>query len=195
MWNMSPNFTYGTTLRDNPVTSVGSGDQCTSADAGGFPMSAFIFSADDIARGSIDHAVRLTLPNSQIRAGSYLRPAVHLGGPSASSTSYAPPYGTRFRLKSNGATSAKIAGFSVGGQVVAKALQIYGMVISDGGDNCLSAFDDTFSTAKWTDADVNLSAINHDIESLTPSDFDVVYGGAAPVKAYATSCSRQQISN
>lgn len=187
MWNMSPTFTYGPTLRDNPTSNTGSGDQCTSADAAGLPMSAFLFSPDAIVRGHIDHALRLTLPNQQIQQAVYVRPAVHLGGPSGPAS--APPYGTRFRLKA----SFDYSGFSPGGQVIAKALQKYGMVIADGGDNCISAVADTFSTAKWTDADVNLTAVNKDIGSLQPSDFEVIDTG--PSIKYNGNCRRTPLSN
>jgi serine/threonine-protein kinase len=189
IWNMSPDFTYGPTLRDNPTSQVGSGDQCTSADAAGLPMSPFMVSADDIARGSIDHAMRLTLPNSQIRASVFVRPAVHIGGPSAPAASLAPPYGTRFRLKA----SFNISGFSAGGQVVAKALQKYGMIIADGGDHCLSAVTDTYTVHKWSDSNVNLKAINSDLLNLSPSDFEIVDAGS-PISA-TFKCRRTPLTN
>ncbi len=59
---------YGPALR---------GEGCTSADAGGFPVSAMLFSADEVASGSIDHAVRFVLPNGRIRGGVYVHPATH----------------------------------------------------------------------------------------------------------------------
>jgi len=58
------------------------GDQCSSADAGGFPMAAMLFSADEVASGAINHAIRFILPNSRMRSGVYVRPASHAGGPS-----------------------------------------------------------------------------------------------------------------
>ena len=57
------------------------GDQCTSADAGGFPISAMTPTADEVASGSIDHAIRFILPNDRMRAGVYVHPASHAGGP------------------------------------------------------------------------------------------------------------------
>ena len=52
--------TYDDTLR---------GDQCTSADAAGFPISPLLFTADEVAAGSIDHAIRFILPNDRDAAG------------------------------------------------------------------------------------------------------------------------------
>src|SRR5262245_41419885 len=44
--------TYGDSLR---------GDQCTSADAAGFPISPLLFTADEVAAGTIGHAIRFIL--------------------------------------------------------------------------------------------------------------------------------------
>src|SRR5207302_764015 len=76
----------------------GRGDQCTSADAAGFPMAPLLFSADELAAGSINHAIRFILPNERMRAKTFVHPATHAGGPAGPPT--APPYGVRFRLKS-----------------------------------------------------------------------------------------------
>ena len=46
----------------------GRGDQCTSADAAGFPIAPLLFNADELATGSINHAIRFILPNPRIRA-------------------------------------------------------------------------------------------------------------------------------
>ena len=58
------------------------GDQCTSADAAGYPIAPLLFSADEVAAGHIDHAIRFILPNDRVRRG-YVRPATHAGGTSA----------------------------------------------------------------------------------------------------------------
>ena len=44
---------YGETLR---------GDQCTSADGAGLPIAPLLFSADEVASGELDHAIRFVLP-------------------------------------------------------------------------------------------------------------------------------------
>jgi serine/threonine-protein kinase len=150
------------------------GDGCTSADAGGFPITAMLFSADEVAAGHIDHAIRFILPNARIQDGDvYVHPATHTGVASATTTRpNAPPYGVRMRLS----PSFNLAQLNPGAQVVAKALQKYGMFLSDGGNIALTATNDSFTKAKWTDANVNLGA--HDLSMITVTDFDVVDLGA-----------------
>ena len=104
------------------------GDQCTSADAGGFPIAAMTPTADEVASGSIDHAIRFILPNDRMRAGVYVHPASHAGGPESTDPN-APPYGVRFRLKADFDES----GYTDSQKVVIKALKTHGMLLADGG--------------------------------------------------------------
>ena len=67
---------YGATLR---------GEQCSSADGAGFPIAPLLFTPDEVASGSIDHAIRFVLPNDRVRR-AYVRPATHAtdtSGPAA----------------------------------------------------------------------------------------------------------------
>ncbi|HYO11688.1 MAG TPA: hypothetical protein VE685_00660, partial [Thermoanaerobaculia bacterium] len=48
--------------------AAGRGEQCTSADAAGFPSAPLLFTADEVAAGHIDHAIRFILPNSRMRS-------------------------------------------------------------------------------------------------------------------------------
>src|SRR5581483_341269 len=43
------------------------GDQCTSADAGGFPIAGLLATADEVAAGAVAHAIRFILPNPYMR--------------------------------------------------------------------------------------------------------------------------------
>src|SRR5262249_19276710 len=117
------------------------GDQCTSADAGGFPMSALLFTADEVFAGDIPHAIRFILPNSRMRAGVYVHPASHAGGPSGGSS--LPPYGVRFRLRADFPLATLP---SDGARGVARAMQRYGMLLSDGGHIALTAASGTYTT-------------------------------------------------
>lgn len=145
------------------------GDGCTSADAGGFPIAAMLFTADEIAAGSIDHAIRFILPNNRIRGGNvYVHPGTHTTSATSGDPNAAPPYGVRFRLKS----TFDVTTLSPGAQVVAKALQKYGMFLADGGNIALTAADDRFTTHKWTDPDVNVDS--QALKSIQVTDFDVV---------------------
>jgi serine/threonine-protein kinase len=143
------------------------GEQCTSADAAGFPIAPLLFSADEVAAGSIDHAIRFILPNMRMRAKTYQHPGSHAGGPTGPTD--APIYGSRWRLKSS-FDLAKLP--NAGARVVARALQQYGMALADGGNIALTGQSDKFTTKKWNGL---LSA--SDLTMLKPTDFEVVQTG------------------
>ena len=137
-WDLG--YTYPANLR---------GDGCTSADAAGFPISAMLPSPDEVAAGSINHALRVVLPDALIRKGYYAHPATHYGAPSATNTSAA-IYGTRFRLRADYPISSLPSGAA---QVIAVALQKYGMFLADGnasGVATISLESDQFTTNKWS---------------------------------------------
>ena len=147
------------------------GDQCTSADAGGFPIAAMLFSADEVARGTIDHAIRFILPNSRIRSGVFVRPATHAGGPSGGSN--LPPYGVRLRLRSDFPMASLP---SDGARVIARALQRYGMILADGGNIALTATSDRFTTHTWSEVGVDTRSL----QAIQVTDMEVV-GMGTPV--------------
>jgi hypothetical protein len=146
----------------------GRGDQCTSADAAGLPIAPLLFNADELAAGSIDHAIRFILPNPRIRAHVFVHPATHAGAPRGPVT--APPMGARFRLKS----SFDMSQLTPAAQVVARAMQKYGMFLSDGGNIALTAQNDAETKAKYTDMDFG----SHDLTDIKVTDFEVVDMGA-----------------
>jgi hypothetical protein len=146
----------------------GRGEQCTSADAAGFPIAPLLFDADEVAAGRIDHAIRFILPNATIRAREYVHPATHgtraTGGPAE-----APPYGTRLRLRADYPLASLP---NEGARTVARALQRYGMLLSDAGRVALTARSDRFTRAKWTGL---LGAL--DLAALRPGDFEMIEAG------------------
>ncbi|MCE5289652.1 MAG: hypothetical protein LLG14_10475 [Nocardiaceae bacterium] len=154
VWDL--NKTYPDTLR---------GEQCTSADAAGFPIAGLLPTADEVAAGEIPHALRFILPNDRMKEGVFVRPATHAGGP-ASSDPNAPPYGVRFRLRADFDDS----GFNASEKVVIAALKTYGMLLSDGGQIPLTFADDSNSTAKWADLGVDA----HSFAALSADQFEVV---------------------
>ncbi len=145
----------------------GRGEQCTSADAAGFPIAPLLFNADELAAGSINHAIRFILPNPRIRAGVYVRPATHAGAPRGPAD--APPYGVHLRLKA----SFDMSQLSPSAQVVAKALQKYGMFLSDGGNIALTAQSDADTQTKYAD----LGFGPHELQALKVTDFEVLEMG------------------
>jgi hypothetical protein len=120
------------------------GDQCTSADAAGFPIGALLPTADEVAAGAVNHAIRFILPNARMKKDAYVHPATHAGSPSSTNPN-APPYGVRLRLKA----SFDETPYSAGEKVILAAMKKYGLLLSDGGTIALTFADDRTSTAKW----------------------------------------------
>jgi serine/threonine-protein kinase len=146
---------------------LGRGDQCTSADAAGFPIAPLLFTADEVAAGEIAHAIRFILPNSRMRDDVYVRPATHAGGPSGPAS--APPYGVRLRLRADFPLEDLA---SDGARVVARAMQTYGMLLADGGNVALTAQSDRHTVAKWAGL-----LEPRDLDIIQPADFEVVEMG------------------
>ncbi len=171
MWRMNatPNALLGGCLAvwDMRMTFGvdGRGQGCSSADAAGLPITPLLFSSTDLVKGSVNHAIRLILPNQLIRRRVYVSPATH-STPATSGPESAPPYGARFRLKAD----VNVAGLSRGAQVVAQALKTYGMILVDGGVVSFTALTDRDEQVKW--ADTNFGA--RSLESLRWNDFEVV---------------------
>jgi serine/threonine-protein kinase len=158
----------------------GRGDQCTSADAAGFPIAPLLFNADEIAVGHIDHAIRFILPNPRMRAHVFVHPATHAGAPRGPIT--APPMGAHFRLKS----SFDMSKLTPAAQVVARAMQKYGMFLSDGGELTLTGQSDIDTKAKYADMDFG----PHDLQDIKVTDFEVLDLGT-PIRS-TSDCVRNR---
>jgi serine/threonine-protein kinase len=154
----------------------GRGEQCTSVDAAGFPIAPLLFTPEEIAAGEIDHVIRFILPNARMRAGYYVRPATHAGGPSATDPN-APTYGTRWRLRADYPLASLP---NDAARVVARGLQRYGMALSDGGNIALTAANDRGRSMTW--ADVGLGP--RDLDTIQPNDFEVIDTGPPIVLTY-----------
>lgn len=173
---------YQTTVANNILTSTCAvvwdlnkvypanlrGDGCTSTDAAGFPVAPLLFTADELKAGSINHAIRFILPNKEMAKGLYVHPATHVGGPSGPAAS-AIPYGAHLRLKS----TTDISKLKPAAQVVARALMKYGMFLADGGNIALTAADDKYTTAKYSQVGFG----TQDLTGLKVTDFEMVNGG------------------
>jgi serine/threonine-protein kinase len=153
----------------------GRGEQCTSADAAGMPIAPLLFTADELQAGIIDHAIRFILPNARMQAGVYVHPATHAGAPSGQGM---PPYGARFRLSANYPLSSLP---DEGTRVIARALQRYGMILSDGGNIALTAADDRFTIAKWDDV---LPSGSTGLAAIHVTDFEMIDAGSRITLTY-----------
>ena len=143
----------------------GRGDQCTSADAAGYPITPLLPTADEVAAGEVAHALRFILPNTTIREGVFVHPASHSTG-SASGPASAPPYGAQLRLRADYPLDTLP---NEAARVIARALQTYGMFLADGGTVALTFQADTDSTAKWA-----ALLASHDLEGIQPADFELL---------------------
>src|SRR5271155_3304228 len=128
----------------------------TSADAAGLSVFAGLARYDEVASGTIKHALRFTLQNSR---AAFVPPASHWAA--TTSNADAAPMGMRLRLKS----SFDISGFSTSNQVILTALKQYGMIMADNGSNMYisGAPDD-----RWDNDDL------HNLGQITAADFEVV---------------------
>lgn len=155
---------------DRVYPDDGRGDQCTSADAAGYPIAPLLFTADEVASGTLDHAIRFILPNDAIRDGEFFHPATHATN-SEGGGATAIPYGAHLRLKQS-FDLTRIEDPEA--RVVAEGLQKYGMFLADGGNIALTAEADTRSTAKWADL-----FDSHALFAIEPQDFEVLELGTA----------------
>jgi serine/threonine-protein kinase len=159
----------------------GRGQQCTSADAAGFPIAPLLFTAEEVKAGEIKHAIRFILPNSMIRAKKYVYPATHGTNTTGPMTSI--PYGGHMRLRAD----YPLQNLKPAAQVVAKAMQKYGMYMADGGNIALTAQGDALGCATWEEVDLG----PNDLAMLKATDFEVIDRG--PTMDVTFDCTRQQI--
>ncbi|WP_051942997.1 hypothetical protein [Streptacidiphilus rugosus] len=128
----------------------------TSADAAGLPILPGLARYDEAATGTIDHALRITVPRTQ---AGYLWPARHSA--SDSSDTDLPPMGLRLRLKA----SVDISRLSPNARSIATALKIYGAIVADNGSPWyVSGTQDQ----RWN------NDVLHQLDFITGSDFEAV---------------------
>ncbi|MEW5852483.1 MAG: hypothetical protein AB2A00_27090 [Myxococcota bacterium] len=164
------------------VSADGRGQQCTSADAAGFPIAPLLFTPEEIAAGEINHALRFILPNDMIRQRRYVAPATH--GTNTTGPTTSGPYGFHMRLRAD----YPVENLDPAAQVVARALQRYGMYLADGGRITLTAQSDVLSTVKW--ADVGFDPFS--LAALSATDFEVIDHG--PTTDVTYDCQRTPIT-
>jgi hypothetical protein len=128
----------------------------TSADAAGLPILPGLVRYDEVQRGLIDHAIRLTVKTSR---QSYLYPARHQAGSTTSTD--VPAMGERYRLKAN----FDITSYPPSMQVILHALKTYGFIVADNGGNW---FFSGSPHSQWKDDEINT------LKRLKGSDFEAV---------------------
>ncbi len=137
-------------------------DGWTSADAAGLPIFPGLARYDEVARGTIDHALRFTVSRTR---SAYAYPARH--DASSSNDPALPPMGARVRLKA----SVDISGYPRQARIVLQALKTYGMILADNGSNWyISGAPDPH----WSNDAL------HSLGGIKGSDFEVVDTSSLP---------------
>jgi hypothetical protein len=149
----------------------------TSADAAGLSILAGLVRPDEGlptaagGQGAIDHALRLTLPSGDVNP-QYIYPASHVVSDSSGSTKL--PFGARLRLMNTQAVNTIIDSLGPQAQIIAHAMQQYGLVLADIGSSMYVT-----GTSSSQDANNNIQLTwNMDdvlgLHALTASDFQLV---------------------
>ncbi len=147
----------------------------TSADAAGLSILAGLVRPDEGlttsqgGQGAINHALRMTLPQGSI-SSKYVYPASHM-----ISTGGIVPMGARFRLKNTTAVNTLIGTMGPQSQIIARAMQQYGLIVADAGS---AMFVTGTSAAKNATNGISLTWNMNDVlgglPQLVASNFDVV---------------------
>ena len=96
----------------------------TSADAAGLPIFPAVVRYDELQRGVVEHAMRVTVRKTR---RAFVSPATHYASPHTN-PEY-PRMGERIRLKA----SFDISGFSLPVRTILAGLKKYGMLVADNG--------------------------------------------------------------
>lgn len=134
----------------------------TSADAAGLPIFPGLVRHDEVRRGSIDHAIRVTFSSTR---DAWVNPASHCAGDTSNPN--APAMGTRLRL----GAAYDVSGMGGDARLVATALKRYGMIVADNGSNW---FISGTSDRRWDDTNLN------QLKAIPGSAFEVVRSAAPP---------------
>jgi hypothetical protein len=127
----------------------------TSADAAGLPIFPAVVRYDELKRGLVEHALRVTVTRTR---RAFVYPARHYA--SRLTDPNLPRMGERLRLRRD----FKVTGFSPEVQAIFKGLQKYGMFVADNG------IDWAISVA----ADPRIPPLHEELRKLRGADFEVV---------------------
>jgi hypothetical protein len=147
----------------------------TSADAAGLSILAGLARPDEGlpvsqgGQGAINHALRMTLPSS-IVSDQYIYPASHIVTASGHL-----PFGSRLRLRNNSTVNSLIATMGPESQIVAHAMQQYGLILADIGSSMyVTGASAAINSTNGISLVWNLNDILSGLEQLAASNFDVV---------------------
>lgn len=127
----------------------------TSSDAAGLPIFPAVVRYDELKRGVIDHALRVTVRRTR---RAYVYPATHFA--SRLTDENLPRMGERFRLRKD----FDVSGFSPEVKTILTALKRYGMLVADNG----------IEWAVSVAPDPRIPVLHDELRKVNGSDFEVV---------------------
>jgi hypothetical protein len=130
-------------------------DGWTSTDAAGLPIFPSIVRHDELARGVIHHALRVTVRRSR---RAYVHPATHYA--SRDTNPSLPRMGERIRLRSD----FNVSRFSRDARSILTALKVHGMFVADNG----------IEWALSVSPDERIGALHEELRRVTGAAFEVV---------------------
>ena len=139
-------------------------DGWTSSDAAGLPIFPSIIRYDELKRGAVEHAMRVTVVKTR---RAYVYPATHFA--SRLTDENLPRMGERIRLRKDFDTSR----FSPAVKAILDGLKKYGMLVADNG------IDWALSCAP----DARIPVLHDELRNVKGSDFEVVVPPAGYVPA------------
>jgi len=136
-------------------------DGWTSADAAGLPIFPALVRHDELQRGVINHALRVTVRRTR---RAYVAPATHCA--SRLTDPDLPRMGERLRLRQN----FDVTGFSKPVQVILTALKKHGMFVADNG----------IEWAISVTPDERIPVLHQELRRVRGADFEVVTAPPSP---------------
>jgi hypothetical protein len=130
-------------------------EEWTSSDAAGLPIFPSVVRYDELKRGVVDHALRVTVVNTR---RAYVYPARHYA--SRKTDPNLPRMGERIRLRRD----FDVQGFTPEVKAILNALKRYGMFVADNG------IDLAISVAP----DPRIPSLHRELRKVNGSDFEVV---------------------
>ena len=138
-------------LKTNKLRS----DGWTSTDAAGLPLFPAVVRYDELQRGRIEHALRVTVRKSR---KAYVAPATHYA--SRLTDENLPRMGERLRLRQD----YDLTDFSPGARIVLTALKQYGMLVADNG----------IEWAVSVAPDERIAPLHEELRRIRGVDFEVI---------------------
>lgn len=130
-------------------------EEWTSADAAGLPIFPAVVRYDELKRGAVEHALRVTVVKTR---RAYVYPARHFA--SRRKDANLPRMGERIRLRKD----FDVSGLSPEVQTILKGLKKYGMFVADNG----------IDWAISVTPDPRIKSLHEELRRVKGSDFEVV---------------------